>query len=76
MDVGDLAPNSYFTTNGKDIWKLGEYCTQPTCTLVKLCPPGVTDKAVRRENFGMGGITAQRFHKITMPIEAKESENE
>ena len=60
MNSNDLEPNSFFTTDGTDIWVLGSYYLEPTCTLRKL----ETDK---EEFFGMGGLTAQIFHKIKMP---------
>lgn len=60
MDSTDLEPHSFFTTNGKDIWKLESYCLTPTCTLVN------TEDG-REESFGMNGLTAQEFHKIVMP---------
>lgn len=65
MNSGDLEPDTFFTTNGKDVWKLGTFCMTPTCELTNL-------ETGEIENFGMDGITAQRFHKITMPAKAKQ----
>lgn len=62
MDSSDLEADALFTTNGKDVWKLRFYCMQPTCRLENLEDPD------RIESFGMGGLTAQSFHKIKMPI--------
>ena len=63
MDSGDLIDiPAYFTTDGLDIWELKTYCLQPTCVLENL-------KTGRKESFGMGGITAQNFMKIKMPVE-------
>lgn len=63
MNSSDLEPNSFFTTNGKDIWKLGTFCLSPTCTLINL-------ETGEEESFGMNGFTAQNFNKITMPMKA------
>ncbi len=61
MNVEDLKNGKFFTTNGKDIWKLESYCLYPTCTLVNL-------ETGKKESFGLGGLTAQGFLKIEMPI--------
>ncbi len=66
MNSGDLSPNTFFTTDGKDIWKLGTYCMTPTCELTNMETGAV-------ESFGMAGITAGRFHKIKMPIKPKDT---
>jgi len=62
MNSTDLEANAFFTTNGKDIWQLLYFCHYPTCTLKNL-----TSKNGEEEDFGMGGLTAQRFHRIKMP---------
>ena len=61
MDSSDLAADAFFTTDGKDIWKLRTYCMHPTCRLENLENPD------QIESFGMGGLAAQRFHRIKMP---------
>jgi len=68
MDNNDLKFNSFFTTNGKDIWALMSYCMYPTCELKNLS----TEKV---ESFGMGGHTARRFHRIEMPKQALKEES-
>ena len=64
MNSNDLKPESFFTTNGKDIWKLESFCMTPSCTLKNLETGDV-------ENFGMDGLTAKRFQRITMPEGSK-----
>ncbi len=61
MNRDDLEVGSFFTTDGNDIWRMESYCLWPTCTLISLTDAGGV------ESFGMGGQTAGRFHKITMP---------
>jgi len=61
----DLITNRFFTTTGEDIWKVEWYFTQPSCRLKNLETGDV-------EEFGMGGLTAQKFHRIEMPIKPKE----
>ena len=63
MDASDLGKDVFFTTNGKDIWKLQSYCLRPTCELLRMSDG-------MKESFGMGGLTAQRFHRIEMPKQA------
>lgn len=60
MDSNDLEAYDFFTTNGKDIWKMLYSCISPSCCLKNL-ETGV------EESFGMGGLAAQRFHRIKMP---------
>ena len=60
MNREDLEPNAIFTTNGKDIWRLKSFCMEPSCDLLNLESGAV-------ESFGMGGLTAQTFRRITMP---------
>ncbi|MCK5610219.1 hypothetical protein KAR91_50570 [Candidatus Pacearchaeota archaeon] len=67
MNADDLGPNTFFTTTGKDVWKMLEYCHEPTCILENL-------ETKKREHFGMGGITAQSFQRVAMPIDPKETE--
>lgn len=64
MNSSDLKPDAFFTTNGKDLWFLGTFCMQPTCELTNVATGAV-------ESFGMGGLTADRFRKITPPDIAK-----
>lgn len=66
MNSGDLKPDTFFTTNGKDIWKLGTFCLTPTCELTN-------PETGQMESFGMDGLTAERFHKIEMPIKSKDT---
>lgn len=61
MNKNDLEQHAFFTTNGKDVWKLRSFRLEPTCRLENLEDP---DKS---ESFGMGGLTAQTFHRIKMP---------
>ena len=60
MDSGDLGPDTFFTTDGKDIWKLDSYYTGPSCTL-KNIETGDT------KTFGMRCTIAESFHRITIP---------
>ena len=62
MNSTDLKPFAFFTTNGKDVWELGTFIMEPSCELKNL-------KTGNVESFGMGGLTAQRFHRIKMPME-------
>ena len=62
MDSNDLEANALFTTDGTDVWRLKTYCLQPTCQLHNAETGAI-------EGFGMGGLTARRFHKIKMPVE-------
>jgi len=55
-----LPHETFFTTNGRDVWILESYFTMPSCTLKNL-QTGAT------ETFGMGGLTAERYKRITMP---------
>lgn len=68
MNDTDLKLNSFFTTNGKDIWALQSYCMSPTCELKNLLTNQI-------ESFGMNGLTAKRFHKIEMPEAALKKED-
>ena len=61
MDFSDLKPGIFFTTNGKDIWRLESYFDGPSCTLENM------DNKSQVETFGMNGHTARRFHRIEMP---------
>lgn len=61
MDSNDLEQGQFFTTDGTDIWEKVFYCMQPSCQLRNL-------KTGDTEDFGMGGLTAQKFHRIKMPI--------
>jgi len=60
MNANDLKTDVFFTTNGKDIWELEYFCLQPTCLLRNI-------KTDEKMDFAMGGLTAERFHKIDMP---------
>ena len=60
MNSGDLVLDALFTTNGKDVWKLTSFCMEPTCILENL-------ETKKVEEFGMSGLTAESFHRITMP---------
>jgi len=63
MDAGDLGDiSTFFTTDGKDVWKLVSCCMTPSCTLENL-------QTGAKETFGMGGLTAGTFHRIKMPME-------
>ena len=64
MNANDLGANAFFTTDGTDVWKVRSFCMQPTCILENL-------ETGKSEDFGMGGLIAQSFHKIEMPKEAK-----
>ena len=61
MDSSDLEKGGFFTTNGKDIWRLVCWFREPSCTLENM------DDSARVENFGLNGLTAQNFHRIEMP---------
>ena len=61
MNASDLTMGAYFTTTGKDIWKLDGYFDMPSCTLRRLDEPG-------EETFGMGGVIAESFKRIDMPV--------
>ena len=60
MNANDLEGISFFTTDGTDIWKMLYFCHQPTCKLVNV-------ETGEEESFGMGGLTAEIFHRIKMP---------
>lgn len=60
MDATDLEGYNFFTTDGTDMWILRYFCMEPTCRLENL-------QTGEKEDFGMGGLTAERFHKIKMP---------
>ena len=60
MRSNDLEGNAFFTTDGTDVWELLYYFLQPTCRLKNL-------QTGKEESFGMGGLTAENFHKIEMP---------
>ncbi len=61
MNNNDLEAGAFFTTNGKDIWKLKSYFNEPSCVL-----ENVDDTAIREE-FGISSLAARRFHRIKMP---------
>lgn len=61
MNSKDLRANSFFTTDGTDIWALRAHYVGPSCDLENL-------ETKKTRNFGMGGLTAQSFHRIEMPI--------
>ena len=65
MDVSDLELNAFFTTDGTDIWALESYYSGPSCRLKNLKTGDVQD-------FGMEGITASDFKRITMPVNPKQ----
>ena len=60
MDRNDLEIPAFFTTNGKDIWKLRWFCLEPTCCLENM-------ETHEEQQFGMRGITAQGFRRVEMP---------
>lgn len=70
MDRNDLEVGALFTTDGEDLWELVSYCLDPTCSLKKILPDGVcvtgTVFKPQVEEFGLGGITAQKFTRVTM----------
>lgn len=61
MNKNDLELPSFFTTDGTDIWKLRSFCLEPTCDLENM-------ETHKIESFGMGGLTAQGFKRIDMPL--------
>ena len=61
MNGNDLEVNAYFTTNGKDVWKLVSYFSEPSCRLANM------DDMAIIEEFGILSRAAQRFHRIKMP---------
>lgn len=62
MNSSDLKdPGDIFTTNGEDVWELMSFALQPSCLMKNL-------KTGAEEGFAMGGLTAQKFHKIKMPV--------
>lgn len=61
MDSSDLEGGAKFTTDGKDIWILRSHYLGPSCDLENL-------ETGEKQNFGMGGFTAQSFHRIEMPV--------
>ena len=68
MKTDDFEIGAFFTTNGRDIWKLQSFCTQPTCKLKNL-------ETGEEVSFGIGGLTSENYHKITMPDEALKKES-
>ncbi len=56
----DLEVGKFFTTDGKDVWKMEYFCLTPTVRLKNL-------ETSEERDFGLGGITANDFHKIEMP---------
>lgn len=60
MNSSDLDGLAFFTTDGKDIWKVLHFCMSPSCRLKNM-------ETGEEESFGMNGLTAERFHKIKMP---------
>ena len=60
MDSKDLEANAFFTTDGKDVWKMLYFCMSPSCRLKNL-------ETGEEESFGINGLTARRFHRIKMP---------
>lgn len=59
MNSNDLELGALFTkNNNRDVWKLVSYCMQPTCRLKNL-------STGQEESFGIGGFTAQGFHRIS-----------
>lgn len=65
MNTNDFVLNAFFTTNGKDVWKLESFIMEPSCRLKNL-------ETGKVEDFGMSGLTARSFHRILMPKEIKE----
>jgi hypothetical protein len=65
MNASDLKLSNFFTTTGQDIWRLDSFCMSPTAEMRNL-------ETGQIENFGMGGHTANNFHRIDMPIKPKE----
>jgi hypothetical protein len=57
MDASDLEVGAIYTTDGKDVWKMQGYFTQPSCTLKNL-------ETGETQTFGMGGLTAQNFKRL------------
>ena len=68
MNTDDLDLDNLFTTDGKDVWRMVSFCTEPTCRLVN-----IENKEER--HFGIGGIESARFHRIPMPV-IKKKDNE
>jgi hypothetical protein len=66
MNGNDLEVDAFFTTNGKDIWKLKTFFNEPSCLLENM------DDTATREEFGVSSLAAQRFHRIKMPISSEE----
>ena len=65
MKASDLDMDTFYTTTGKDIWKMVGFYTTPSCTI-----ENVDTKETM--NFGMNGLTAKSFHRIEMPIKPQE----
>ena len=64
MHKSDLEIGALFTTNGEDIWQLEWYCMSPMCKLRNLrATEGMEFKEMQ---FGIGGITAERFKRIKL----------
>ena len=60
MNASDLEKTPYFTTDGKDMWVRVCYYMSPSCTMRNVQTGQV-------ENFGMNGLTAERFHPVILP---------
>jgi len=56
----DIEVGAFFTTNGKDIWKLVSYFVGPSCKLKNV-------ETGKEEHFGIEGFTAKQFIRIEMP---------
>lgn len=66
MEASDLERiGNKFTTDGEDIWELKSTCMQPSCVMENL-------KTNETKAFGMGGLTAEKFHFIPMPEKSRE----
>lgn len=61
MTQDDLEGHAFFTITGKDIWRLESYYLTPSCSLVNL-------ETKEIKSFGLGGITAESFKRIIMPV--------
>jgi len=53
----DLEGEALFTTNGKDVWRLMFYYSEPSCSLKNL-------ETGEIQNFGMSGLTAESFKRL------------
>ena len=47
----------FFTTNGKDVWRLRSFCPTPTVDLIN-------EKTGETREFGLGGSLAEEFQKL------------